>query len=63
MAYIGWAVNNGYAVIDVNMPMHIDDPDVRLLPAITPYQANADRRTWRKKASSSALPKWSTANA
>lgn len=28
MPYIDWAVNNGYAVIDVNMPMHIDDSDV-----------------------------------
>ncbi|KFZ00118.1 hypothetical protein V500_01173 [Pseudogymnoascus sp. VKM F-4518 (FW-2643)] len=30
MAYIDWAVNNGYAVIDVNMPMHIDDADANI---------------------------------
>ncbi|KFY90404.1 hypothetical protein V498_05998 [Pseudogymnoascus sp. VKM F-4517 (FW-2822)] len=30
MAYIDWAVNNGYAVIDVNMPMHIDDSDANI---------------------------------
>jgi hypothetical protein len=35
MAYIDWAVKNGYAVIDINMPMHIDDPDVCLPPPRT----------------------------
>ena len=36
MAYIDWAYNNGYAVIDVNMPMHIEDTDVCLLPQLAP---------------------------
>ncbi|OBT59650.1 hypothetical protein VE04_00159 [Pseudogymnoascus sp. 24MN13] len=30
MAYIDWAYNNGYAVIDVNMPMHIEDTDANI---------------------------------
>jgi hypothetical protein len=37
MAYIDWAYNNGYAVIDVNMPMHIEDTDVCLPPQLAPY--------------------------
>lgn len=53
MAYIDWAVNNGYAVIDVNMPMHIDDADV-CLPASPICQANTSRRISKKKASLSA---------
>jgi len=30
MPYIDWAIANGFAVIDVNMPMHIDDPEVHI---------------------------------
>lgn len=37
MPYIDWAVANEFAVIDVNMPKHIDDPDVRVSLSIFVY--------------------------
>lgn len=61
MAYIDWAVNNGYAVIDVNMPMHIDDMDV-CFPAGPIYHADISRQISKKKASSSVRPRWCIAN-
>lgn len=61
MAYIDWAVNNGYAVIDVNMPMHIDDADV-CLPVSHICHANISRQISKKKASSTARPRWCIAN-
>lgn len=34
MPYIDWAVANEYAVMDVNMPMHVENPEVYFRVAI-----------------------------
>lgn len=30
--YVDWAVKQGFAVIDANVPKHLSDVDVRLIP-------------------------------
>lgn len=33
-SYIDWAVQHDFGVIDVNVPKHITDPQVRYIPCI-----------------------------